>query len=71
MTKTVQKTSVYLVNDQMVVADTIEEAIAIYREGYTDGEPRKVEQLCHGDKYTQEGYDALVLREVEGNHGKT
>ena len=64
MAKTIQKTHVYVVNDQMVVADTIEQAIAIYREDYSDGEPRKVEQICQGDRYMQDHYDALILREV-------
>lgn len=64
MAKTIQKTHVYVVNDQFIVADTIEQAIAIYREEYQDGEPRKVEQLYQGDRYMQDNYDALILREV-------
>lgn len=56
----VKKTHVFVINGtQMVVADTMDEAIGIYRLANADSEVRKVEQVCFGDKYSQESYDAL------------
>lgn len=63
MSKMLSKTHVFVVNgSQMVVADTMEEAIGLYRLAVTDSEVRKVEQVCFDDKYSQEGYDALMER---------
>lgn len=59
MEDSVKKTHVFLVNNQLVVADTMEEAIGIYRLAYEDAEVRKVEQVSSGDKYSQESYEAL------------
>lgn len=47
----------------MVVADTMEEAIGLYRLDVTDSEVRKAEQVCFGDKYSQESYEALYGKE--------
>lgn len=60
MEDSVKKTHVFVINgNQLVVADTMEEAIGIYRLAYEDAEVRKVEQVCFGDKYSHESYDAL------------
>lgn len=60
MSKVLRKTHVFVINgSQMVVADTMEEAIGLYRLDVTDSEVRKVEQVCFGDRYSQESYEAL------------
>lgn len=60
MEKKIETTFVYSVNDEMVIANSIEQAIEIYREYYTDGEVRKIEQV-RNNSYGNE-YGALIRR---------
>ena len=61
----VKVTHVFNVNDTMVVADTIEEAIAVYRLHYTDGEVREVKQMYVGSAVYSESYDALTANVIK------
>ena len=55
-------THVYNVDDTLVVADTMEEAIGLYREYYSDGEPRNVKQLYCGNSTYSDSWNALIKR---------
>ena len=48
------------VDDTLVVADTMEEAIGLYREYYSDGEPRNVKQLYCGNSTYSDSWNALI-----------
>ena len=61
----VKVTHVFNVNDTMVVADTIEEAIAVYRLHYTDSEVREVKQMYIGNTTYSTSYDALTANVVK------
>lgn len=59
--KIMKTTHIFIVNDSMVVADTIEEAIEAYRSEHVD-EPRKVQQMSHGNPSEPDSWEALIKK---------
>lgn len=64
-------TRVYNIDNQLVVADSIEEAIEVMRsymcpdEQYRDYEPKRIEQLC-AEYGLQKDYVALIKKDKDG-----